>query len=139
MNADELPPEPRGLPTRVLVLQLGTVVLPTDLVVRYRAVNREKIGGQAMDTPGHLDALEVAVRTHGIQVPLVLAINHHYGFLDGNHRLAVARRLRLPEVPVEVWTAPADLYAEYGRELLETDLRLIIDRLALDYLPVDVP
>lgn len=128
-------PDAITLPAHVLVRRLGTVSLPTELVVRFRAVDREHIGSTGIDTPRHLDVLEADVRAGSIRVPLVLALTQSHGFLDGNHRLAVALRLRLTEVPVDVWTAPEDLRTEYGRPLTDDDLNVILDRLRLAALP----
>src|SRR5687767_4277974 len=82
------------------------VRLPTELVARYRAVDREHVGvpeGLGLpDTPAHLDQLTGSIREHGIRVPLRLGFTEEVGFLDGNHRIAVAIRLHLPDVPVEL-------------------------------------
>ncbi|GAA1190963.1 hypothetical protein [Pseudonocardia alaniniphila] len=104
------------------------VSLPTELVVRYRAADREFIGApiEVVDTPAHLDALTASVREHGILVPLRLGFNTCFGFLDGNHRIAVALRLGLPEVPVELVKEPADLRKDHGRPMRPEDLTVLI-------------
>jgi ParB-like chromosome segregation protein Spo0J len=78
------------------------VRLPTELVVRYRAVDRELVGSPVVDTPSHLNALTESIRARGIRVPLRLGFNARFGALDGNHRIAVALRLGLVDVPVEL-------------------------------------
>ena len=78
--------------------------LPTDLVGRYRAVDREAIPAPSavVDTAAHLDRLSESIAADGIRVPLRMGFNSSYGYLDGNDRIAVALRLRLPGVPVEL-------------------------------------
>ena len=103
------------------------VQLPTDLVARYRAVDRELIGAPitVVDTPAHLDALTASIRERGIEVPLRLEFNDRLAFLDGNHRIAVAIRLGLAEVPVElVRTGPDDNRA-HGKPLRPEDLAVL--------------
>jgi hypothetical protein len=79
----------------------GSVVhLPTALVARYRAVDREIVGSALVDTPRHLDALTVDIGRRGILTPLRLGFNEEFGTLDGNHRIAVGIRLGLETVPV---------------------------------------
>ena len=89
---------------------MPAVLLPTALVARYRAVDRELIGAPAhvVDTPAHLDALTVEIGRDGIRVPLDLAFNEQFATLDGNHRIAVAIRLGLAEVPVALRELPLD-------------------------------
>ena len=103
------------------------VLLPTDLVVRYRAVDREHIPAPdyVVDTPRHLDALTESVRDHGIQVPLRLQFNRSFGFLDGNHRIAVALRLGLREVPVELIEVPPDYRRDHGRPMRPEDYEVL--------------
>jgi ParB-like chromosome segregation protein Spo0J len=106
----------------------GVVVpLPTELVVRYRAVDREEIPAPAyvVDTPQHLDALTASVRERGIEVPLHLQFNRSFGFLDGNHRIAVALRLGLREVPVELTEMPADYRRAHGRPMRPEDFEVL--------------
>ena len=97
--------------------------LPTDLVVRYRAVDREEIVAPpyVVDTPAHLDALTESIRERGIEVPLKLEFNERLAFLDGNHRIAVALRLGLAEVPVELVRAADDDDRAHGRALRPED------------------
>ncbi|MFL5843891.1 MAG: hypothetical protein ACJ762_04290 [Solirubrobacteraceae bacterium] len=103
------------------------VRLPTELVVRYRAVDREHIYAppDVVDTPQHLDALTVSVRERGIEVPLRLQFNSAFGFLDGNHRIAVAVRLGLPEVPVELVEVPADYRRAHGKPMRAEDYAVL--------------
>lgn len=102
------------------------VRLPTALVARYRAVDREVVGAPVVDTPAHLDALTASVREHGILVPLRLGFNAGFGFLDGNHRIAVALRLGLADVPVELVEEPADLRRYHGRAMRADDLAVLV-------------
>lgn len=87
-------------------MSLSQVHLPTALVARYRAVDREIVGSALVDTPSHLDALTVDIRKRGILTPLRLGFNEEFGTLDGNHRIAVAIRLGLESVPVILLREP---------------------------------
>lgn len=109
------------------ILTHGFRVLPTDLVARYRAVDREVIPAPdwVVDTPSHLDALAASVAEEGIKVPLELRFNASFGFLDGNHRLAVARRLGLEVVPVTVIEVDDAFRADHGRPMRAEDLRIL--------------
>ncbi|MFC0675321.1 GNAT family N-acetyltransferase [Brachybacterium hainanense] len=119
-----------GGPARLILerragLADDSVLLPTGLVARYRAVDREEVGSAIVDTPAHLDQLEADIRAHGIRTPLDLWVNEEFGALDGNHRIAVALRLGLPQVPVHVtWrgTAPRPAHA---RPMQAADLEAI--------------
>ena len=101
------------------------VTLPTALVARYRAVDREVIGSALVDTPRHLDALTEDIGRRGIQVPLRLEFNELFGTLDGNHRIAVAIRLGLLEVPVELVSAPRDPRPGHARPMAPTDFAIL--------------
>jgi hypothetical protein len=103
------------------------VGLPTELVVRYRAVDREQIYAPSyvVDTPQHLDALTASIRTGGIQVPLRLQFNRSFGFLDGNHRVAVALRLGLRELPVELIEMPPDYRRDHGQPMRPEDFEVL--------------
>jgi len=48
------------------------------------------------------DEVLESVQEHGILQPLTINLKWHV--LDGNHRLAVAKFLKIEEVPVRVWT-----------------------------------
>ena len=100
------------------------VRLPTELVTRYRAVDREFIGAPAhvVDTPRHLDALTEDIRRRGILVPLELSFNDDFGALDGNHRIAVAIRLGLAEVPVELIEKPTSPRPGHAKPMQPQDL-----------------
>jgi ParB-like chromosome segregation protein Spo0J len=103
------------------------VRLPTELVARYRAVDREQVPAPAyvVDTPQHLDALTASIRVHGVQVPLRLEFNRSFGFLDGNHRIAAALRLGLRELPVELIEMPPDYRRAHGRPMRPEDFDLL--------------
>jgi len=103
------------------------VRLPTELVVRYRAVDREHVPAPSyvVDTPQHLDALTASIRMRGVQVPLCLRFNSSFGFLDGNHRVAAALRLGLREVPVELIEMPPDYRRAHGRPMRPEDFELL--------------
>jgi hypothetical protein len=110
----------------------GVVVrLRTDLVARYRAVDREVIPAPAdvVDTSAHLDRLQASIAAEGIRVPLRMGFNHRYGYLDGNHRIAVALRLGLPDVPVELIEEPADAPRGHGQPMRSDDLDVILSAL----------
>ena len=119
-------PEPRY---RHLGRHPGVVVrLRTDLVVRYRAVDREVVPAPpaVVDTPAHLDRLAESIAADGIRVPLRMGFNTRYGYLDGNHRIAVALRLGLPEVPVELVEEAPDAPRGHGRPMRRDDLDVIL-------------
>ncbi len=107
----------------------GVIVrLRTDLVVRYRAVDREVVPAPAdvVDTPGHLDRLAASIAANGIRVPLRMGFYTRYGYLDGNHRIAVALRLGLPEVPVELIEERPDAPRGHGQPMRSDDLDVIL-------------
>ena len=107
----------------------GVVVrLPTDLVARYRAVDREVVPAPAavVDTPAHLDRLAESIAADGIRVPLRMGFNPRFGYLDGNHRIAVALRLGLPEVPVELVEESPDAPRGHGQPMRRDDLEVIL-------------
>jgi len=107
----------------------GVVVrLRTDLVARYRAVDREVVPAPSdvVDTPAHLDRLAESIAADGIRVPLRMGFNTRYGYLDGNHRISVALRLGLPEVPVELVEEPPDTPRGHGQPMRRDDLDVIL-------------
>ncbi|WP_157982430.1 hypothetical protein [Nocardiopsis sp. FIRDI 009] len=96
--------------------------MPTALVARYRAVDRETVGSALADTPRHLDALTVDIGKRGILTPLRLGFNEEFGTLDGNHRIAVAIRLGLDSVPVTLFREPLDPRPGHAQPMLPEDL-----------------
>lgn len=102
--------------------------LPTALVARYRAVDREHIWAppHVVDTPAHLDALTADVKEHGMLVPLDLAFNEQFATLDGNHRIAVALRLGLPTVPVALRDLPLEPRQYWAQTMVPEDYSLLI-------------
>jgi hypothetical protein len=114
---------------RHLGSQPGVVVrLSTELVARYRAVDREVVPAPScvVDTPAHLDRLAESIAANGIRVPLRMGFNACYGYLDGNHRIAVALRLGLCEVPVELIEEPSDAPRGHGQPMRSDDLQVIL-------------
>lgn len=103
-----------------------TTPLPTALVTRYRAVDREVVGSALLDTPRHLDALTADIARHGIRTPLRLGFNLAFGTLDGNHRIAVALRLGLDSVPVTLIRTPALPRPEHARTMRVHDLGVLL-------------
>jgi ParB-like chromosome segregation protein Spo0J len=99
--------------------------LPTALVARYRAVDREQVGSALVDTPKHLDELTEDVRRRGILVPLRLGFNDHFAVLDGNHRIAVALRLGLTDVPVVLTHQPPQPRPAHAQPMQPADLLLL--------------
>lgn len=101
--------------------------LPTDLVARYRAVDREEIWAppEVVDTPAHLDALTLDIREHGIRVPLDLKFNDQFATLDGNHRIAVAIRLELPTVPVVLSALPLEPRQFWAKDMSPDDYEVL--------------
>jgi hypothetical protein len=55
-----------------------------------------------------------------------MGFNTRYGYLDGNHRIAVALRLGLPEVPVELVKEPPDAPHGHGQPMRRADLEVIL-------------
>jgi len=103
----------------------AVVPLPTALVARYRAVDREVVGSAIVDTPSHLDALTADIAANGILTPLRLGFNEGFGTLDGNHRIAVALRLGLETVPVELVTEPLTPRPAHAQSMLPEDYAVI--------------
>ena len=103
------------------------IELPTALVVRYRAVDREFIGAPAwvVDTPRHLDELTADIGVHGIRTPLDLAFNEEFATLDGNHRIAVAIRLGLESVSVALCRLPLVPRPAHAKDMLPADLEVL--------------
>ncbi|MFF4595473.1 ParB N-terminal domain-containing protein [Amycolatopsis sp. NPDC001319] len=99
--------------------------LPTELVVRYRAVDRELVGSALVDTPRHLDELAADIARRGILTPLRLGFNEEFAILDGNHRIAVAVRLGLGEVPVALVEEPRSPRPGQARLMREADFALL--------------
>ncbi|WP_214406019.1 ABC transporter substrate-binding protein [Pseudonocardia lacus] len=124
--ADRDPARPDRFRVRHVGPAAVTVRLPTALVARYRAVDREHIGSPIVDTPAHLDALTASAREHGIQVPLRLGFTADAGALDGNHRIAVALRLDLPEVPVELVREVPGWRPGHSRPMRPEDLAVLV-------------
>jgi ParB-like chromosome segregation protein Spo0J len=106
---------------------MTVVLLPTTLVVRYRAVDRELIGAPAhvVDTPAHLDALTDDIRERGILIPLDLGFNDEFATLDGNHRIAVALRLGIPAVPVVLRELPIEPRPYWAQSMLSEDYEVL--------------
>jgi ParB-like chromosome segregation protein Spo0J len=99
--------------------------LPTALVARYRAVDREVVGSLLVDTPSHLAALTEDIRVRGILVPLRLGFNVSFGVLDGNHRIAAALRLGLDDVPVMLVRELTEPRPAHGQPMRREDLTVI--------------
>ena len=99
--------------------------LPTSLVVRYRAVDREIVGSAIVDTPSHLAALTEDIRMRGISVPLRLGFNPDFAVLDGNHRIAVALRLGLETVPVTLVREPTAPRPAHAKSMQPGDFEII--------------
>jgi hypothetical protein len=89
-------------------------------------VGRELVHSALCDTPEHLETLTQSIRLHGIQVPLRLGFNTSFGFLDGNHRIAVALRLGLLDLPVELVRERPGIQREHGQRMRREDLAVII-------------
>ncbi|MGO2773468.1 GNAT family N-acetyltransferase [Brachybacterium tyrofermentans] len=106
------------------------VELPTELVVRYRAVDREHVGTPTLDTPAHLDRLTELIGREGMRTPIDLAFNEEFATIDGNHRIAVARRLGLATVPVHLTRRAAQPRPGHGRDMDPADLGVLEAALA---------
>ncbi len=90
-------------------------------------MDRELIGAplEVVDTPSHLDALTEDIGRRGILVPLTLHFNRGFGALDGNHRIAVALRLGLCDVPVTLTRVPERPRPAHAKSMARTDLAAI--------------
>jgi len=102
-----------------------TASLPSALVARYRAVDRELVGSALVDTASHLDYLAEDIRVRGIVVPLELGFNEQFATLDGNHRIAVALRLGIEQVPVALRRCPAEPRPAHAQPMRPDDLALL--------------
>jgi hypothetical protein len=84
--------------------------LPTDVVEYYRGFE-----GRHVEQP-----LLVDIRKHGILTPLLIYTNGNMGYLgDGHHRLAVAHRLGITELPIQVIPDKIRWYPPRGVRNLE--------------------
>jgi hypothetical protein len=108
---------------------MNGIELPTALVVRYRAVDREFITAPAhvVDTPRHLDELTVDIGRNGILTPLSLGFNEEFATLDGNHRIAVAVRLGLESVPVALHRLPLTPRPGHAKTMQPEDLAVLLE------------
>lgn len=95
----------------------NVVLLPTCLVSRYRAVDREVVGSALVDSPAHLEQLTVDIEQRGILVPLALAFNSAFATLDGNHRIAVALRLDFTTIPVALHRLPISPRPDHAKAM----------------------
>lgn len=77
------------------------LVMPTSMVDHYREYDRSP------DDP-NAKVLERTIREHGgIRQPLVISADDHQGVLtEGNHRLAIAKKLGIDSLPVRVQYGP---------------------------------
>lgn len=107
-------------------MQRAAVELPTDLVARYRTVDREVVGSALVDTPAHLDRLTSNIGQRGILVPLDLGFNHVFATLDGNHRIAAALRLGLKYVPAALHRLPEHPRFGHAKLMDDADYRVFI-------------
>ncbi|WP_114854251.1 ParB N-terminal domain-containing protein [Brachybacterium sp. YJGR34] len=107
-------------------MRTTVVQLPTSLVARYRAVDRELVGSALVDTPSHLDHLATDIGRRGILVPLDLRFNRLFATLDGNHRIAVALRLGLDYVPVVLHQLPERPRPDHAKPMAAADHRVLI-------------
>lgn len=74
-------------------------MVPLSVVGRYQEFDREK------ENPERITRLAKDIAENGIRTPLELRYDHERGWgtlVEGNHRLAAARRLGLTHVPVVV-------------------------------------
>jgi hypothetical protein len=112
------------------VMRSVVMRLPTQLVARYRAVDRERIGSALLDTPSHLAALTDDIRLRGILVPLRLGFNCAFAVLDGNHRIAVALRLGLDDVPVALFEEAVSPRPSHAQPMHPSDLAVLTAAIA---------
>lgn len=77
-----------------------SVELPTELVTRYRAVDREHVGTATLDTPAHLDRLTGLIGREGMRTPIDLAFNEQFA-TDGTwtRRICACSRPHSPPRP----------------------------------------
>lgn len=110
---------------RAAPMDQRAVELPTALVARCRAVDREIIGTSLLDTPAHLDRLTELIGRDGMRTPIDLAFNTRFATIDGNHRVAVALRLGLVTVPVHLTRRPLTPRPLHARDLDAGDLAVL--------------
>ena len=115
---------------RAAPMDQESVELPTELVARYRAVDREHVGTPTLDTPAHLDRLTELIGREGMRTPIDLAFTEEFATIDGNHRIAVARRLGLATVPVHLTRRAEHPRPDHGRDMDPADLRVLEAALA---------
>lgn len=110
---------------RAAPMEQEPVELPTELVARYRAVDREHVGASSLDTPAHLGRLEAEIARDGLRTPIDLAFNEGFATIDGNHRLAVALRLGLETVPVHLTRRMRELRPAHAQDMHPEDLAVL--------------
>lgn len=121
---------------RAAPMEQESVELPTELVARCRAVDREFVGSPTFDTPAHLDRLEAEIARDGMRTPIDLAFHEEFATVDGNHRIAVALRLGLVTVPVHLTRRPRHPRPDHGRDLRPGDLA-VLEAALREEAPVD--
>lgn len=107
-------------------------LLPTALVSRFRAVDREVVGSALVDSPTHLDRLTVDIEQHGILVPLTLEFNSAFATLDGNHRIAVALRLGFTTIPVVLRRLPISPRPDHAKAMDPEDHLVLVRALGAE-------
>lgn len=76
------------------------VLMPIDLIWDHKEFDREK---NPLRKPEYLDSLEKDIIEKGFTEPLHMTIDGVYALLtEGNHRLAVGKRLGLEYLPVAI-------------------------------------
>lgn len=101
-------------------------LLPTALVSRYRAVDREVVGSALVDSAAHLERLTVDIEQRGILVPLTLEFNSAFAALDGNHRIAVAQRLGFTTIPVSLRRLPISPRPDHAKAMDPEDHLVLV-------------
>jgi len=101
-QADSTPVDPDRKITKVYGYHprselVEDLVVPTEVLARYQSMPVER-------RSRHDPILQRDIVANGIKFPITLRTNGLQGLItDGNHRVQIAQRLGITELPVQVW------------------------------------
>lgn len=93
------------IPHKEFLFLKGITMLPIDYVLFYKEFDREF--KDRINSKEYITNLYNDIKQHGLKQPLILQVGRYngvdYGLLiEGNHRLFIAKKLGIDEVPVKV-------------------------------------
>lgn len=98
----------------------GIYMLPVDYLWNYKEFDRESIN--KINSDEYINNLQKDIKENGFKSPLVLQIGkynnskNYYKFgllIEGNHRLFIAKKLNIKEVPVKL------LYRDFNEDSIK--------------------